>query len=662
LHGADYNPTQWPESVWDDDVRLMNEAHVNVATVAVFDWVHLQPAADTYTFDWLDKIMDKLHADGVHVCLATATAAQPDWMDHQYPDVLPVDSHGIKRKHGARQNICPNSPSFRRFQTELVRRMADRYKNHPALTVWHISNEYVTQCYCDNCARKFRVWLKQRYGTLAEVNRRWNAAFWGHTFTSWDYIDPPSHLGERNMQGLTVDYDRFQSESMLNCYRAERDILKAATPDIPITTNLMGACKPTDYFKWAKELDIVSWDNYPYYGQPPASVAFSHALMRGVKDGKPFMLMEQTPSQQNWQAYNSLKRPGIMRLWSYQAMAHGADTIMYFQWRRSQGGIEKLHGAIVEHEGSSKPRVFQEVAALGRELESLGDRTLGGRVPAKVAVLFDWENWWAVEYSAGPTRDLKYADQVRDYYIALHTLGIPTEIVTSESDFSRFDIVIAPVLYMVKPGVAEKLEAFTAAGGTFLTTFFSGIVDETDLVHLGGYPGPLRKLTGVWAEEIDALPPDRTNDIAFDKTFGDLKGTYTGRLLFDIIHAETAEVLATYKTDFYAGQPALTVNQFGKGKAYYVATCLGQDALVPLVAKLCADKSIASPVPGVPAGVEISARVSPSGEQLIYLLNHATESTTVTLPSGSYRDLLSGKQLSGSVDMAQYDVLILAPA
>lgn len=661
FHGGDYNPEQWPEDVWDDDVRLMQEAHVNIATVPVFGWVHLQPDEDTFTFEWLDRVLDKMHAGGVWACLATATASVPAWLDQKYPDVLRVGADGRKLKHGNRHTFCPNSANFRRLSTRLARRMAERYQEHPALKVWHVSNEYGNPCYCDQCAQAFRVWLQARYGSLEEVNRRWYTAFWGHTYTDWSQIETPTRNGERSMQALLIDYDRFQSESILECFKAERDVLHEVTPGVPVTTNLMGSFKPLDYHRWAREMDIVSWDCYPGKDAPYAGIAFQHALMRGLKEGMPWMLMEQTPSQQNWQAQNALKRPGILRLWSFQAVAHGADSVMYFQWRRSRGATEKYHGAVVEHVGTSNTRVFREVSELGQELERLGTRTLGGRVPARAAVLFDWENWWAVEYSSGPSVDLKYVSQCSAYFTALHTLGIPTDIVSPDADLSPYSLVIAPVLYMVKPGIAEKLEAWTQAGGTFVTTFFSGIADETDLVYLGGYPGPLRKLLGIWAEEIDALKPDQTNLVVFQDAFGDLDGSYLCRLLCDRIHAESAQVLATYGEDFYAGEPAVTVNQFGQGKAYYLATALDQDALTLFLKKLCADADIASPLPGAPPpGVEVMPRVSPSGETQLYLLNHNPQPVTVELPAGTHTDLLTGREHQGQAELERYGVLILA--
>ena len=660
LHGGDYNPEQWPEEIWDEDIRLMQEARINIATLPVFGWVSVQPDEETWTFDWLDTVIEKLTAGGIGLCLATATASVPAWVDQKYPEVRVVDQNGVRHRHGGRHTFCPNSANFRRLSTTLARKIAERYSSHPSLLVWHIGNEYGTKCYCDLCAAAFRVWLQERYGTLAEVNDRWTTRFWGHTFTDWAQIETPTQNGERSMQALLIDYDRFQSESLLNCCKAEAAVLREITPNVPVTTNLMGAFKPLDYHRWAREIDLISWDSYPAKDAPPADMAFSHSLMRGLKEGQPWLLMEQTPSQQNWQAHNSLKRPGVMRLWSYQAMAHGADAVMYFQWRRSRGASEKFHGAVVEHVGTSKPRVFQEVAALGKELEALGTRTLGGRVAAKAAVLFDWENWWAIEYSSGPTVDLKYVAQCQTYFRALHSLGIPTDVVSPDADLSRYGLVIAPVLYMVKPGIAEKLEEYTRGGGTFVTTYFSGIVDENDRVHLGGYPGPLRNLLGIWSEELDVLPPDQSQAVVFIPPFGELSGSYSGRLLFDRVHPEGAKVLATYGSDFYAGEPAVTVNDFGSGKAYYLATLLDPDALSGFLAKLCADHFLTPPLPNTPPGVEVMPRVSPAGETLLYVLNHNAETLTVPLSDGSYTDLLTDRALSGEAALEGRGVLILA--
>jgi beta-galactosidase len=388
-------------------------------------------------------------------------------------------------------------------------------------------------------------------------------------------------------------------------------------------------------------------------------MAFSHALMRGLKESQPWMLMEQTPSQQNWQAQNALKRPGIMRLWSYQAMAHGADSVMYFQWRRGQGGIEKFHGAVVEHEGSSRPRVFQEVAQLGRELEKLGTQTIGARVLAETAILFDWNNWWALEYSSGPSVDLKYVAQCQKYFGALHDNHIPADVISPNADFSPYKVIVAPVLYMVKPGIAEKIEQFVQNGGTFITTFMSGIVDETDLVYLGGYPGPLRKLLGIWAEEIDALMPHEINEVLWSQSLGALSGASSCSLLCDRIHAEGARVLATYASDFYAGEPAVTVNEFNTGRAYYLATDLEKPALDAFVKHVCDEAKVFSPLPHVPDGVEVMPRVTPQGQTQFYVLNHNREFETVMLPPGEFRDLLTGETFSGQAELRHFGVRIL---
>ena len=655
-HGADYNPEQWPAATWDDDVALMQQAGCTIATVGVFSWVSLQPAEDRFTFEWLDTVIEKLHAAGRLLCLATPSAAQPAWMSLAYPDVLRADASGRRVHHGGRTNYCPNSPSYRRFAVQMASKLAERYGQHPALAIWHVSNEYGGSgpCYCENCAAAFRAWLQRRYTSLDDLNARWWTPFWSHTYTDWSQIEPPYANGESVTHALTIDYRRFQSDSMLECFTLERDALRAVTPDVPITTNMMGTFTHLDYRAWAKEVDVVSWDCYPRPNANTGDIAFLHDLNRSLKDGQPFMLMEQTPSSQNWQPVNALKRPGVLRLWSYLAVAHGAETVMYFQWRRSRGGGEKFHGAIVEHGGRSDTRVFREVAGLGAELARLGDTTIGAATPARVGVLFDWDNWWAIDAAIGPINPKDYGGFVRRHYNALWRKNIPIDIVWSDSDLSRYDLVVAPMLHMVKPGLAERIEALVARGGTFLTTVFSGVVDENDLAF-EGYPGPLSKVLGIRVEEIDALYEGQTNTIVM----ADGSGSYSCQRLCDLVHSERATVLATFGNDFYAGMPALTENRFGEGRALFLASDADDRMLDDLYARLLANHGIA-PALEAPAGVELTVRQN-AEHDLLFILNHNATPASITLPA-DYHDLLSDQTASGTIELEGYGVRILERA
>ncbi|MBD7967149.1 beta-galactosidase [Paenibacillus gallinarum] len=663
FYGGDYNPEQWDEATHQEDLRMFKIAGIDIATINVFSWAKNQPDEITYNFEWLDELIDSLYESGVYVCLATSTGAHPAWMATKYPDVLRVDRDGRKRKFGGRHNSCPNSPTYRLYSERIASKLAERYQDHPAVLVWHVSNEYGGECYCDNCERAFRVWLKQRYQNLDTLNKAWNTAFWGHTFYDWDEIVLPSNLseewGERrtNFQGISLDYSRFNSDSMLACYKMEYDAIKRYIPDSVVTTNLMGFFKQLDYFKWAKHMDIVSWDSYPSLTTPPSETAMANDLMRGLKDGMPFMLMEQTPSQQNWQPYNSLKRPGVMRLQSYQTVAHGADTVMFFQLRRSIGACEKYHGAVIEHVGHENTRVFREVTQLGQELAKLGERTLDSRIESKVAILFDWENWWAIEKSSGPSVALNYVEQIHKYYAAFYRRNIQVDMISVDTDLSSYEVVVAPVLYMVKPGFANKLETFTKNGGTFVTTFFSGVVNENDLVTVGGYPGELRGLLGIWVEEIDALFPDQKNKMIVKNAYGKLSGEYECGLLCDLLHTEGAEVIAEYGEDFYQGMPSLTRNVFGSGEAYYVASDPEISFLDGLVDKIAADKGIEQTLV-TPDGVEVSRRVK-DGISYLFVLNFNKEACSYDLGDVQVEDLLTGTAHKGTIQIEGRGVQIL---
>ncbi len=639
-YGGDYNPEQWPEETWEEDMRLLELAHVDTLTLNVFSWAALQPSEDKYRFEKLDKIMELAKSHHMNVCLATGTAAHPAWMARKYPEVLRTDFYGTRRKFGARHNSCPNSPIYRKYSVRLAEKLAERYQNYDNIIGWHISNEYGGECYCENCEKAFRVWLRKRYGTLDELNRAWNTSFWGHTFYDWEEIVLPDHRtehfseNETTAQTISLDYKRFNSDSILECFCLEYEAVKKYTPDVPVTTNLMeGAYKGLDYRKWGKCMDFISWDNYPSNEDSYSKIAFSHDLMRSIGGGKPFVLMEQTPSAQNWQPVNALKRPGVMRLWSYQAVAHGADAVLFFQLKRSIGSCEKYHGAVIDHVGHEHTRVFREVAQLGGELFELGEEILGACGRAKAALMFDWENWWAIEYSAGPSVKLKYLDEIMNYYTALHQQNIPLDIVGQEDDLSAYKLVVAPVLYMTKPGVDERIREFVKAGGTFVTTFFSGYVDERDLVVIGGYPGRLRDILGIWVEEIDALPDSKKNSFVYGGQ------AYSAGMLCDIIHLEGAEALAEYQDDFYAGTPVVTRNAFGQGQAYYVGTRPEEAFYGRLMAEICQRQDIC-PAVKAPSGVEAIER-SRGKEHYLFLLNHKEGAQEVSLPC-SCTELLTG--------------------
>lgn len=658
LYGGDYNPNQWSKDIWQEDMRIFKQAHINSASVNIFSWSKIQPEENTYYFDELDDIINMLTAEGYDIVLATSTAALPAWMFQRYPEVGRTDFDGRHHKFGQRHNACPNSLVYQKYAQRMAQKLAERYSGNKNVVCWHINNEYGGECFCENCESAFRVWLKDKYKTIDALNKAWNMEFWGHLVYDWDEIVLPNALSEgitydnTAFAGISLDYRRFNSDALLENYKMERDAIRCIDSDALITTNLMGTYKMLDYFKWAKEMDVVSWDNYPAYNTPWSMVAMTHDLMRGVKD-QPFMLMEQTPSQQNWQAYNSLKRPGQMRAQSYQTIAHGADTIQYFQLRRSVGACEKLHGAVISHAGHENTRVFREVAQLGRELEQIGERIIGADSPAKVGIVFDWDNYWALEYSSGPTKDLKYVDQIHQYYRYFYDKNIAVDMIPFDGDFSKYDVVVAPVLYMVKAGMAEALEAFVHAGGTLLTTFMSGLVDDTDNIYLGGYPGPLRKMCGIWVEEIDALAPEQKNEL----TFAD--GTASScNLLCDIIHSEGAEVLASYASDFYAGTPVVTKNSFGKGFVYYVGSQLEDCALDKLMDSLVAQADI-KPVLAEPTALEVFSRETEK-ERLYFVLNFSGEVQPLPKAFAGKENILTREICDENMQLQKYDTLIFS--
>lgn len=657
LYGGDYNPNQWPKEIWDEDMRIFKNAHINSATINVFSWAKIQPSEEEYNFAQLDEIVDMLSEENYDIVLATSTAALPAWMVKKYPEVARTDYEGRHHKFGQRHNACANSLVYQKYAATLAGKLAERYGDNERIVCWHINNEYGGDCYCEKCEKAFRVWLKKKYKTLEALNKAWNLEFWGHTVHEWDEIVLPNALSEglfddnTAFAGISIDYRRFNSDSMLDNYKMERDAIRRFDKETVITTNLMGTYKGLDYFKWAKEMDIVSWDNYPSYDTTWSFTAMNHDLMRGLKNA-PFMLMEQTPSQQNWQKYNSLKRPGQMRAQSYQTVAHGADTIQFFQLRRSAGACEKFHGAVIEHVGTENTRVFREVQQLGMELENLGDATLGSVNESEVGIVFDWDNYWALEYTSGPSVDLTYVKHIHQYYKFFYDKNIGVDMIPFDADFSKYKVVVAPVLYMVKEGMREALEEFTANGGALITTYMSGIVDQSDNVHLGGYPGPLRELAGVWVEEIDALAPEQSNEVIFDDGTKAKCG-----LVCDLMHLEGAESLAKYGSDFYKGMPAATKNKYGNGVTYYIGTDIEEEGLNKILG-MAVESADVNPVISEKSELEITCRKA-DNHSFYFVMNFTDKDLQVPSSLAGNMDMLTGEKVKEEEILSKYDVKLI---
>ncbi|MCF6409513.1 beta-galactosidase [Alkalihalobacillus sp. EGI L200015] len=667
LHGADYNPEQWAyePGILEEDIRLMKLAKCNVMSVGIFSWAELEPEEGTFHFDWLDNVLDKLAGNEIYTFLATPSGARPAWMSNKYEEVLRVGPDRVRNLHGLRHNHCYTSPVYREKVSIMNRKLAERYSNHTAVIGWHISNEYGGECHCYYCQDAFREWLKVKYETLDNLNHSWWTTFWSHTYTDWHQIESPAPHGETMVHGLNLDWKRFVTDQTLDFFKHEVKPLKAINSDLPVTTNFMEAFEGLDYVKFADALDFVSWDSYPTWHDKDGDIhkaawtAMNHDFFRSIKDGQPFLLMESTPSLTNWQPISKLKRPGMHLLSSMQAVAHGSDSVQYFQWRKSRGSSEKFHGAVVDHVGHEHTRVFKDVTGVGEVLDQL-DLIVGTAVNAEVAIIFDTENRWAVKDAQGPrNQGVNYEKTVTDHYQAFWKNGVSVDVIDMERDISKYKLVVAPMLYMVRPGVGEKIEKFVKEGGTFVTTYWSGIVDENDLAFLGGFPGPLRHTLGIWSEEIDGLYDGQANRVMVDKNDLGLSGEYIAYELCDLIHLEGAKALAYYQDDFYVGRPALTVNQLGQGKAYYVASRNKQPFNNEFFSQLIKDVGIKKTIESkLPEGISAQSRTDGKNDY-IFLMNFGEEKQVVEIPKGELIDLIAGTSVTENVELSPFGVSIL---
>lgn len=669
LHGGDYNPEQWldyPE-ILAKDLELMKKARVNTVTVGIFSWSTLEPKEGEYHFEWLDKVFEEMNNMGGRVILATPSGGRPQWLSEAYPEVNRTNEFGQKHRHGFRHNHCYTSPIYRQKVQTINRLLAQRYGQNPALLMWHVSNEYSGECYCDLCTEQWRIWLKKRYGTLEAINKAWWMTFWSNNYSSWSQVMPPSPLGEHKVHGMDLDWKRFVTDRTIDFYLNEIQPLRELTPEIPVTTNFMAEghdqhdfipLEGLDYAKFAEVVDIVSWDSYPDWNnnyetiaQTAMKAAYVHDQYRSLKK-QPFLVMESTPSVVNWHQYNKSKRPGVHILSSMQQIAHGSDSTLYFQWRQSLGNSEKFHGAVVGHDNSEENRVFQEVAAYGHRLEQL-TKVKGSQTRAKVALLFDWESNWALKRGGGfgrPSR--RYPQTLQEHYQVFWEQDIPVDILTPQADFSEYTVVIAPMLYLMTEATMVKLQEYVSSGGTLVSSYFTGFVNDTDLLNLGPWPEKLRQLFGINTKELDTLFPDEHQEILYEGK------KYQAKDYCGIIETTSAETIGTYASEFYAGSSAITQHQFGEGVAFYLAARTNVDLLRQFYQPIVEQKQLVNDLlKECNPCVSVQKR-STEYEDYHFVMNFSEENQVIYLQKTG-KDLESGEEVTGTLTLAPYEVRVL---
>ena len=642
LHGGDYNPEQWLKrpDILEKDLDMLEKANCNVVTLGVFSWSTLEPEEGVFHFEWLQEIIDKLYKRGISTILATPSGARPKWMADKYPEVLRVDDTGHRNHFGFRHNHCYTSPVYREKVHIMNKKLAEKVAVHPGVILLHISNELGGECHCPLCQEAFRGWLKEKYQTIDNLNDRWCTTFWSHTYQNFDQIESPSRIGETQLHALNLDWKRFVTDQTIDFFRQEVAALREGGSKLPVTANLMYFFGGLDYFKLAKEIDVVSWDSYPtWYKKPLIDIAYDngmcHDLMRSLKR-KPFFQMESCPTSTNWQSVSKLKKPGLLFAQSMQAIAHGGEGALYFQIRQSRGASEKFHGAVIDHYGGEDTRVFREVSEVGAALNEL--KELAGTVTtSQVAMIYDWDSQWAMEDSQGPrNKGLHYMEAMLKYYRGFRKQGLNVDLIDMTCDLDSYKILAMPMVYMFKEGFAEKVRTFVENGGILITSYWSGIVDDTDRCYLGGTPHGLMDVLGLRSAEIDGLYDWEENQLVpeAENQLG-LTDTYTCKNLCDLVELRGAKPLMTYGSDFYQGYPCLTVNTFGKGNAWYVAADAEEKFYADFLGKVVKDSSVSSGISEeIPDALEITVRERDNIKYYIYQ-NFGTQAVKIPVPAGN---------------------------
>lgn len=653
--GADWNPDQWPKDIWLRDIELMVEAKVNLVSFPVFGWAQLEPSEGKFDFTLLDELMDQLAANNIGADLATATATPPAWLVRKYPDVLPVDSAGVTLDYGSRQSYCPNSPSFRSGLERLVTQLAKRYKDHPALKIWHISNEFgdhISRCYCQNCEVSFRNWLVNRYQSVASLNQAWGTKMWGQVYSDFSEVNPPRKTMAPANPSHNLDYARFATYSITELLLMEKRILSRISPNHPVLTNFMTVLTDVDYWKLSEHVDYVTFDNYPDPADPLAhnAAAFNYGVMRSLAKRQPWMLLESATSAVSWREHNVPKKDGLNRLHSFQAVANGSDAVMYFQWRASLVGAERFHSAVIGHFGEES-RTHLETKRIWDELANLSE-IVGSKVRASAAFLLDWESRWAMHGpETMPSEKLLWIEQMREYHKVLLSLGVTVNAVHPEQALGEYDLVIAPSSFMLSKSATEEIMKYVQNGGHLVFGPFSGVVNENNHVPENGYLGNLAECFGIRIEEY--WPHVDPAEVELESGSKLLAQSWS-----ELLHANPGtRVIARYLTGALAGKPAVTSNKFGSGVSTYISFNAKALHLTEILGKVLVEAGIPH---RASQNLEVESVTRTNGaSDYVFVLNHGDLSVTVQLPAGSEVLLASSNAKdSGLLELAPRDVLI----
>lgn len=669
LHGGDYNPDQWLQrpTVIDDDFEHFKQAHINTVTLGIFAWDKLEPEEGHYDFSWLDKIFDRAEANGMRVILSTPSGSRPRWLAEKYPEVLRVNEDGQRNHYGERHNHCYTSPVYREKVQAINRKLAERYGHRKSLVLWHVSNEYGGACYCDQCQAAFRDWVKAKYQTLDRLNQAYWGAFWSHDYTSWDQVEAPSARGDSNVMALNLDWHRFVTDRTIDFFENEIKPFRELTPNVPVTANFMGG-NPSeshvftdlDYQEFAKHVDVVSWDSYPNWAngyESTAHLAMKTALMNDVMRSlrhAPYLIMESTPSKVNWHPYNRAKRPGMHEMGSLQQVAHGANSVLYFQLHQSKGASEMFHGAVVTNRGGSHTRAFADVTRVGQDLTALRPALSAERVAAKVAIVFDYDNMWALDDARAYANETKkYWRTIQEHYQFFWEHDIPVEIVGTDADLTAYDLVIDPMHFLMTPAFAAKLQAYVEQGGHLVGTYITGVVDDNFLAYEGNGLAALERTYGLTVSETDTLYPQQHNAV---KVNGQL---YQVNDYCDVLDVTTAQPLGDYQKDFYVGTPAITKNQCGRGTAYYLGARTGVDFLADFYQQLTTRLQLRPSLPMTKANAHVSIQArADAHHQYYFVINFSHQPTTVHLTT-ALTNVFSGQTVTGDQPIAGYGVQVL---